>query len=113
MIAGDAPAAQGLLSQFLSLVGWVPAVVFPTASVLQLLALARRGRSDGVSALTWSLFALANFCLYLTVGEWLRPQVIITTVGTGLLQVVVVVMILRLRKAPRASSAPAAGQGAR
>lgn len=98
-----APDAGSMLQQVLSFVGWVPAVVFPAASVLQLLALAKRGRSDGVSATTWALFALANFCLYLTIGEWLRPQVLITTVGTGLLQVVVVVLILRLRRGPAPS----------
>jgi len=94
---------------FLDAVGWVPAVVFPAASVLQLMALLRRGRSEGVSVLTWSLFAVANVCLYLTVAEWTRPQVIVTTLGTALVQVVVVMTALRLRPdkaAKRPDSAP-------
>jgi hypothetical protein len=85
--------------------------VFPAASVLQLMALLRRGKSDGVSVLTWSLFAVANVCLYLTVGEWTRPQVIVTTLGTALVQVVVVMTALRLRAdkaALRADSTPKA-----
>jgi hypothetical protein len=85
--------------------------VFPAASVLQLMALLRRGKSDGVSVLTWSLFAVANVCLYLTVGEWTRPQVIATTLGTALVQVVVVMTALRLRAdkaALRADSTPKA-----
>jgi fatty acid desaturase len=96
---------------FLDAVGWVPAVVFPAASVLQLMALLRRGKADGVSVLTWSLFAVANVCLYLTVAEWTRPQVIATTLGTALVQVVVVMTALRLRAdkaAPRADSTPKA-----
>jgi fatty acid desaturase len=82
---------------FLDAVGWVPAVVFPVASVLQLMTLLRRGKADGVSVLTWSLFAVANVCLYLTVAEWTRPQVIVTTLGTAAVQVVVVMTALRLR----------------
>jgi hypothetical protein len=95
-----APETPGMVQQALALAGWVPAAVFPAASVLQLLSLAKRGRSDGASATTWSLFALANVCLYLTIGDWFRPQVVIATLGSACLQVVVVVMILRLRKSP-------------
>ena len=96
---------------FLDAVGWVPAVVFPAASVLQLMTLLRRGKADGVSVLTWTLFAVANVCLYLTVAEWTRPQVIATTLGTAAVQVVVVMTALRLRAdkaAPRPDSAPKA-----
>jgi len=88
---------------FLDAVGWVPAVVFPAASVLQLMALLRRGKSDGVSVLTWSLFAVANVCLYLTIGEWGRPQVIATTLGSALVQAIVVGLVLRLRADKRRS----------
>ena len=87
-------------TDFLNVLGWVPAVVFPAATVSQLLALTRRRKADGVSAITWGLFAFANICLYLTIGEWLRPQILITTLGTAVLQVVVVMMILQLRRPP-------------
>ena len=72
----NAAAQPGMLELFLAGVGWVPAVVFPTASFFQLFALARRGTSDGVSIATWSLFGVANVCLYLTIGEWGKPQVV-------------------------------------
>jgi fatty acid desaturase len=85
------------LQQILSMVGWVPTVIFPAATVVKLFAIARRGRADGATALTWSLFAVANVCLYLTIGEWTRPQVVISTLGTAVLQVVVVALALRLR----------------
>lgn len=97
MTGEDPSALGGFLAEFLSVVGWVPAFVFPAASVLQLLAMARRGRSDGVSRTTWTLFAFANVCLYLTIGEWTRPQVVITTLGTAALQLVVVILAIRLR----------------
>ena len=87
------------IRDLLNVLGWVPAVVFPAATVSQLLALTRRRKADGVSAITWGLFAFANICLYLTIGEWLRPQILITTLGTAALQVVVM-MILQLRRPP-------------
>ena len=68
-------AAPGWLQVVEDAVGWVPAVVFPVATILQLVSLIHRGRADGVSATTWALFALANACLYVTIHEWLRPQV--------------------------------------
>jgi fatty acid desaturase len=86
------------ISDLLNVIGWVPAVVFPAATVSQLFVLTRRRKADGVSAITWGLFAVANVCLYLTIGEWMRPQILITTLGTAVLQVVVVMMILQLRR---------------
>jgi hypothetical protein len=88
MTAEDSSA----ISDLLNVIGWVPAVVFPAATVSQLFVLTRRRKADGVSAITWGLFAVANVCLYLTIGEWLRPQILITTLGTAVLQVVVAVL---------------------
>lgn len=93
------------LQQILSMVGWVPTIIFPAATVVKLFAIARRGQADSATALTWSLFAVANVCLYLTIGDWTRPQVVISTLGTAVLQVVVVALALKLRAS---SSAPAA-----
>jgi hypothetical protein len=49
------------------------------------------------------MFALANVCLYLTIGEWGRPQVIATTLGSALVQAIVVGLVLRLRADKRRS----------
>ena len=95
----ESSAIQGLLDA----VGWVPAVIFPMASLMQLGTLLRRGRAEGVSAVTWGMFALANVCLYLTIGEWSRPQVIATTLGSALIQAIVVGLVLRLRADKRRS----------
>lgn len=40
--------------------GWLPAVILPTATFDQLWTIVRAGSADGVSALTWTLFLLAN-----------------------------------------------------
>jgi uncharacterized membrane protein YfcA len=97
---------QGILDA----VGWVPAVIFPMASLMQLGALLRRGRAEGVSALTWGMFALANVCLYLTIGEWGRPQVIATTLGSALVQAIIVGVVLRLRADKRQSERTRGGR---
>ena len=91
-------AQPGMVDLFLAGVGWVPAVVFPTASFLQLFALARRGKADGVSIATWSLFGVANVCLYLTIGEWVKPQVVISTLGAAATQFAVAALAWRLRR---------------
>ena len=96
------------LQQILSMVGWVPTIIFPAATVVKLFAIARSGRADGATALTWSLFAVANVCLYLTIGDWMRPQVVISTLGTAVLQVVVVALALKLRASSSASAAASA-----
>ena len=110
--ASAAASDPGWVGTLEDTVGWVPAVVFPMATVLQLVSLIHRGRSDGVSATTWALFALANICLYVTVHEWLRPQVLISTLGTAVLQLVVVVLVLKFRAMSRsAKDAPGRAPG--
>ena len=94
-------AGPSALDAFLSAVGWVPSVVFPLASLIQLVSIVRRGRSSGVSLATWSMFALANVCLYLTIGEWSKPQVVISTLGTAAVQLAVLVVAVRLRDGGR------------
>lgn len=99
MTGGVDPGSHSAIDAFLSAVGWIPSVVFPLASLIQLVSLVRRGTSNGVSLLTWSMFALANVCLYLTIGEWTKPQVIASTLGAAAVQVAIVVVAARLRGA--------------
>jgi hypothetical protein len=56
------------------------------------------------------MFAIANVCLYLTIGEWDRPQVIVTTLGSALVQGIVVGLVLRLRADKRRSERTGAGR---
>ncbi len=89
MVASDANWTQAL--------GLVPAIVFPVASLVQLVVMIRRRSGEGVSAITWTLFALANVCLYLYMGRHAEAQAIATTLGTAAIQVAVVVLALRWR----------------
>lgn len=114
MTGGAGAGGESALEAFLSAVGWIPSVVFPLASLIQLVSLVRRGTSNGVSLLTWSMFALANVCLYLTIGEWTKPQVIASTLGAAAVQVAIVVVAARLRGAgqpDKNSAGPSSGSG--
>jgi hypothetical protein len=95
--ASWAAAARGVL-------GWVPAVVFPTASLVQLVVLVRARSGVGVSALTWALFALANLCLFAYMENRAEPQALATTLGTAAIQVAIVVLALRWRRRAAISS---------
>jgi hypothetical protein len=87
--ASWAAAARGVL-------GWVPAVVFPTASLVQLVVLVRARSGVGVSALTWALFAYME--------NRAEPQALATTLGTAAIQVAIVVLALRWRRRAAISS---------
>ncbi len=78
--------------------GYVPAVIFPVATLMQLFHLLRTKESAGVPALTWAAFALGNLCLYIYAEKYFELQSIIGQLATAALQIYVVVLILRYRK---------------
>lgn len=48
----------------LQLAGALPAVIFPAASLAQLLAIWRRRSADGVSIATWMMVGIGNVVLF-------------------------------------------------
>ena len=88
------------MERFRALAGWLPAVILPTATLGQLVALVRSGSSENLSAVTWGLFLLANLgALFLG-----RPEHRIAVIQMGLafgltaaLDVAIVAVILSLR----------------
>ena len=80
----------------INLIGWVPAVIFPGASAIQLYELYRAKSSEGVSAITWSLFALANVGAYLYLEKFWAPQAL-AYILAGTIQVWIVVLALKKR----------------
>ncbi|MDZ4755600.1 MAG: hypothetical protein SGJ11_14020 [Phycisphaerae bacterium] len=89
-----------------AIAGWIPAVVFPLATALQLIAIVRRKSAEGVSLTSWSLFAFANLCMYVYVGKYAEPQAILSGLGTASLNIAIVIVAL---KYPREKSPPAPG----
>lgn len=78
--------------------GWVPAIVFPTATGLQLLTILHRKSAQGVSIPAWTLFAIANVCLFAYTEKYSELESIIGSVGTALLNVCIVIAAFRYRK---------------
>ena len=89
--------------RLVDVVGIVPSLIFPAATATQLLALVRSRSAAGASAVTWSLFAVANICLSVYTekyGEW---QSIVGLLGSAAADVAIVGLILRYRAASQAS----------
>lgn len=80
-----------------ALAGWLPAVILPVATADQLWTMIRGGSTENISALTWTLFLLANLgALFLQ-----RPQnrvagiqMVLAFGVTAVLDVVIVGMVL-------------------
>ncbi|MCV6605905.1 MAG: hypothetical protein OIF34_11410 [Porticoccaceae bacterium] len=95
------------MSEWLDLIKIVPAVVFPGAALIQLLALIKQRSALGVSVTTWWLFALANICLYLYTGKFTELAAIVTFLGTATLNIAVAITAHHfLRKSKHQKKAP-------
>ncbi|MGS2723047.1 hypothetical protein ACVBEJ_04825 [Porticoccus sp. GXU_MW_L64] len=87
------------MNEWIDLVKIVPAVVFPGAALIQLLALVKQRNAQGVSITTWWLFALANICLYVYTGKFTELAAIVTFLGTAILNIAVAITAQRLNQA--------------
>ena len=81
-----------------NLAGWIPAIVLPTAALIQLLTITRRKCVDGISATAWALFGFANLGLYVFTEKYLALQTLIGLLGTAVLNFVIVGMVVSIRK---------------
>lgn len=87
----------------IELVGYIPAIIFPVATLMQLVHLLKTKRSDGVPALTWAAFALGNISLYIYAEKYTELQSIIGQLATAALQLYVVYLIVVYRRRAVAS----------
>lgn len=77
---------------------WVPAIIFPTASGLQLIAILQKRSADGVSIPAWALFAVANVCLFVYTEKYGEMESILGALGTAVLNICIVLACFRYRK---------------
>jgi uncharacterized protein with PQ loop repeat len=84
----------------IELIGYIPAIIFPVATLMQLWHLLKTKTSDGVPPLTWLAFAIGNISLYIYAEKYTELQSILGQLATAALQVYVVVLIYRYRKKP-------------
>ncbi|MCK5807943.1 hypothetical protein KAH37_03045 [bacterium] len=82
----------------IDLIGFIPAVIFPAATLLQVIHLLKVKNSEGVSALSWAAFAIGNISVYIYMEKYSEIQAIATFIGTFVLQVYLVILVLKYRK---------------
>ena len=85
----------------IELIGYIPAIIFPVATLMQLWHLLKTKTSDGVPPLTCLAFAVGNISLYIYAEKYTELQSILGQLATAGLQVYVVVLIYRYRKKPQ------------
>ena len=81
----------------INLAGWIPAIVFPAATALQLIKILRSKNADGVSIATWLMFGIANIGLYIYTEKYLSFQSLFGILGTALLDFIIVAVTIHLR----------------
>jgi len=85
-------------SDFVYFCGWLPAIIFPTGSILQLIKLLKVKTADGVSKSTWALFSLGNAGTYIYIEKYFEWQSLGFLLAAGT-QLAIVVVALKKRKA--------------
>lgn len=85
----------------IELSGWLPAIIFPAATLIQLVAILRSNTIKGVSPLTWTLFGIANISVYIYTEKYLAVQTIVGFLGTALLDFVIAVIAIRGQRPPK------------
>jgi uncharacterized protein with PQ loop repeat len=77
--------------------GWLPAIIFPAGTLIQLITMVRTKNRQGVSCLTWTLFGIANIGLYVYTEKYLELQAIVGFLGTAILDFIIVGLALSRR----------------
>jgi hypothetical protein len=76
--------------QLTQIAGILPAVVFPAATLAQLVRMVRQHSAVGVSTSTWLLFGFANLAIYVYAERYTEWQAIVGMLFTALLDFVIV-----------------------
>ena len=82
---------------FIELAGWIPAIIFPSATSVQLIKIVREKTAGGVSILTWTLFGFANIGLYFYAEKYFSLQSLVGFLGTALLDFIIVALAIKMK----------------
>ena len=69
--------------------GWLPAIIIPLATIIQLSTIFRDRSTNGVSWVTWILFGVANVGLYVYTEKYWDIQSIVGLLGSAVLDFVI------------------------
>jgi len=95
---------------FIEVIGYIPALIFPVATIIQVVYLLKSKSSNGVSATTWGAFALGNLALYLYTEKYDAIQSIVGQLVTALIQLYIVFLVVKYRKQAQANQQPELAQ---
>ena len=84
--------------ELIQLIGFLPAIIFPLASLTQLWAMHRQQSAKGVSISTWIMVAVANLSLYIYTQKYDEIQSILALLGAASLNLCVVFLALHFRR---------------
>ena len=90
------------------LAGVIPAIVFPAATLAQLVQMIRQRSAAGVNASTWLLFGVANLAIYFYAEHYTEWQAIVGMLFTAVLDFVIAGLVLAARRAGKETAKPAA-----
>lgn len=76
-----------------SMAGWLPAIIFPTATLFQLIPVIQ-GKTEGVSAVSWTLFGLANLGAYIFSTQKFTIQIILAFLVSSIMDLIIVMRCL-------------------
>ena len=76
-------------------IGWLPAVILPLATVFQLVKIIKSKSVEGVSAVSWLLFCIANTGLYIYTQKYLELQAILSMLLTAFLNLIIVLLLVQ------------------
>ncbi len=74
--------------------GWLPAIIIPAATLLQLYEVYSAATVEGVSWPTWLLFGLANVGFYIYTEKYTSLPAILGFLGTALIDFFIVALIV-------------------
>ncbi len=78
----------------ISISGWLPAIIIPSATLIQLASIFRNHSAKGVSALVWFLFGIANIGLYIYTEKYTEIQSVLGLLGTALIDFIICALAL-------------------
>jgi uncharacterized protein with PQ loop repeat len=72
--------------------GWIPAIVFPVATLLQLIKIVQKNDARSISKTGWFLFGVANIGLYFYAEKYFALQSIIGFLGNAFFDFLIVIL---------------------
>lgn len=83
-----------MTSTVIKIAGWLPAIIIPTATIIQLGTIFKDRSTQGVSWLTWFLFGVANIGLYIYTEKYTALQSIVGLLGSAILDFLIAALAI-------------------